>query len=235
MTPYFGEFMGTFLLMLMGGCVNANLDLARTKGSGAGWMLMSWGWGLSVFLGVYTAIALGGSGHLNPAISIGFSAFGQLSSDLLPGYIAAQMAGAFCGAVATWAAFRLHFEATDDPDRKLGVFSTAPAIRHSFSNFMTEAIGTFVLAFGALAASAPTTSLGALDALPVALLVAGIGMGLGGPTGYAINPARDLGPRLAHFVLPISGKRDSDWSYAWIPVAGPIVGALLGAGLYSLL
>tara|TARA_B100001093_G_C26800933_1_gene1003366 strand:+ start:753 stop:1460 length:708 start_codon:yes stop_codon:yes gene_type:complete len=235
MTPYLGEFFGTFLLMLMGGCVNANLDLARTKGSGAGWMLMSWGWGLSVFLGVYTAIALGGSGHLNPAISIGFAAFGQLDGSLLAGYIAAQMAGAFCGAVGTWATFHLHFEATDDPDRKLGVFSTSPAIRHTFSNFLTELIGTFVLAFGALAASAPTTSLGALDALPVALLVAGIGMGLGGPTGYAINPARDLGPRIAHFVLPISGKRDSDWSYAWIPVAGPIVGALLGAGLYSVL
>ena len=139
MTPYLGEFFGTFLLMLMGGCVNANLDLARTKGSGAGWILMSWGWGLSVFLGVYTAIELGGSGHLNPAISIGFVAFGQLDGSLLAGYIAAQMAGAFCGAVGTWAAFRLHFEATDDPDRKLGVFSTSPAIRHSFSNFFDGA------------------------------------------------------------------------------------------------
>ncbi|MDA7709028.1 aquaporin family protein, partial [Flavobacteriales bacterium] len=158
-----------------------------------------------------------------------------LDSTLLLGYVFAQMAGAFCGAVGTWAAFRMHFEATENADRKLGVFSTSPAIRHASSNFLTELIGTFVLAFGALAASAPTSSLGALDALPVALLVAGIGMGLGGPTGYAINPARDLGPRIAHFVLPISGKRDSDWSYSWIPVLGPIVGALLGVGLYSLL
>ncbi|MCH1584538.1 MAG: aquaporin family protein [Flavobacteriales bacterium] len=234
MSPYLGEFIGTFLLILMGGGVNANLDLAKTKGSDSGWLLMSWGWGMAVFLGVYTAIELGGSGHLNPAISIGMAAFGKLDSTLLLGYVFAQMAGAFCGAVGTWAAFRMHFEATENADRKLGVFSTSPAIRHASSNFLTELIGTFVLAFGALAASAPTSSLGALDALPVALLVAGIGMGLGGPTGYAINPARDLGPRIAHFVLPISGKRDSDWSYAWIPVAGPIVGALLGAGLYSL-
>ena len=234
MSPYLGEFLGTFLLILMGGGVNANLDLAKTKGSDSGWLLMSWGWGMAVFLGVYTAIELGGSGHLNPAISIGMAAFGKLDSTLLLGYVFAQMAGAFCGAVGTWAGFRMHFEATENADRKLGVFSTSPAIRHASSNFLTELIGTFVLAFGALAASAPTSSLGALDALPVALLVAGIGMGLGGPTGYAINPARDLGPRIAHFVLPISGKRDSDWSYAWIPVAGPIVGALLGAGLYSL-
>jgi len=235
MSPYLGEFLGTFLLILMGGSVNANLDLAKTKGSGSGWLLMSWGWGMSVFLGVYTALELGGSGHINPAISIGMAAFGKLDSTLLLGYVFAQMAGAFCGAVVTWAAFRMHFEATENADRKLGVFSTSPAIRHTFSNFLTELIGTFVLAFGALAASAPTNSLGALDALPVALLVAGIGMGLGGPTGNAINPARDLGPRIAHFVLPISGKRDSDWSYSWIPVIGPITGALLGVGLYSLL
>ena len=235
MSPYLGEFLGTFLLILMGGGVNANLDLAKTKGSDSGWLLMSWGWGMAVFLGVYTAIELGGSGHLNPAISIGMAAFGKLDSTLLLGYVFAQMAGAFCGAVGTWAAFRMHFEATENADRKLGVFSTSPAIRHASSNFLTELIGTFVLAFGALAASAPTSSLGALDALPVALLVAGIGLGLGGPTGYAINPARDLGPRIAHFVLPISGKRDSDWSYSWIPVLGPIVGALLGVGLYSLL
>jgi len=235
MSPYLGEFLGTFLLILMGGGVNANLDLAKTKGSDSGWLLMSWGWGMAVFLGVYTAIELGGSGHLNPAISIGMAAFGKLDSTLLLGYVFAQMAGAFCGEVGTWAAFRMHFEATENADRKLGVFSTSPAIRHASSNFLTELIGTFVLAFGALAASAPTSSLGALDALPVALLVAGIGMGLGGPTGYAINPARDLGPRIAHFVLPISGKRDSDWSYSWIPVLGPIVGALLGVGLYSLL
>ncbi len=234
MSPYFGEFFGTFLLILMGGGVNANLDLVKTKGAGGGWLMMSWGWGMAVFLGVYTAIELGGSGHLNPAISIGFAAFGQLDSSLLGGYIAAQMAGAFCGAVGTWAAFRKHFEATDDPSKKLGVFSTSPAIPHRMSNFLTEAIGTFVLAFGALAASSPTDTLGALDALPVALLVAGIGMGLGGPTGYAINPARDLGPRLAHFILPIPGKRDSDWSYSWIPIAGPILGALIGAGVYSL-
>ena len=142
---------------------------------------------------------------------------------------------AFCGAVGTWVAFRMHFEATENADSKLGVFSTSPAIRHASSNFLTELIGTFVLAFGALTASAPANSLGALDALPVALLVTGIGMGLGGPTGYAINPARDLGPRIAHSVLPISGKRDSDWSYSWIPVLEPIAGALLGVGLYSVL
>ena len=176
MSPYLGEFLGTFLLILMGGGVNANLDLAKTKGSDSGWLLMSWGWGMAVFLGVYTAIELGGSGHLNPAISIGMAAFGKLDSTLLLGYVFAQMAGAFCGAVGTWAAFRMHFEATENADRKLGVFSTSPAIRHASSNFLTELIGTFVLAFGALAASAPTSSLGALDALPVALLVATSGL-----------------------------------------------------------
>ena len=149
MSPYLGEFLGTFLLILMGGGVNANLDLAKTKGSDSGWLLMSWGWGMAVFLGVYTAIELGGSGHLNPAISIGMAAFGKLDSTLLLGYVFAQMAGAFCGAVGTWAAFRMHFEATENADRKLGVFSTSPAIRHASSNFLTELIGTFVLAFGA--------------------------------------------------------------------------------------
>lgn len=235
MAPYIGEFLGTFLLILMGAGVNANLDLVKTKGHNGGWVLMSLGWGMAVFLGVYTAVHLGGSGHINPAVTIGLGVFGDFDSGLVLGYIVAQMAGAFLGAIAAWAAFRLHFEATDDANKKLGVFSTSPAIRHPFSNFITEMIGTFVLVFGALAASAPTTSLGALDALPVALLVVGIGMGLGGPTGYAINPARDLGPRLAHFVLPISGKRDSDWSYSWVPIAGPIIGGLLGAGLYHLI
>lgn len=232
MGPYIAEFTGTFLLMLVGGGVNANLALTHTKGHNAGWVLMSWGWGLSVFLGVFVSISLGGSGHLNPAISIAMTAIGKLPTNFLLGYILAQLTGAFFGAVCNWLAFRLHFQATEDPNQILGVFSTSPAIRQPFQNTITEAIGTMVLMFGALAASAPSNSLGALDALPVALLVVGIGMGLGGPTGYAINPARDLGPRIAHYILPIPGKRDSDWMYSWVPIVGPIVGALIGASLY---
>ena len=235
MAPYFGEFIGTFLLILMGVSVNANLSLSKTKGYNGGWILMPAGWGISVVLGVYSSNHFGGSGHINPAVSVSLSLYGQLDPGLLPGYIAAQMAGAFCGAITAWAAFIKHFEATDDASKKLGVFSTSPAIPHNFSNFISECIGTFVLVFGVLTLSGPTASNGALDALPVALLVTGIGMGLGGPTGYAINPARDLGPRIAHFILPIPGKGSSDWTYSWIPVLAPITGGLLASGFYHLI
>lgn len=232
MTAYLAEFIGTFLLITVGASVNANVVLQSTKGHGSGWVNITIGWGIAVFLGVYAATSLGGSGHLNPAVSIGIAAFGGLTPSLLPGYIVAQILGAFAGAVLTWMAFYAHFKNTSDPDAILAVFSTSPAIRNTPSNLLTEIIGTFVLVLGALSASPAASTLGALDALPVALLVIGIGMGLGGPTGYAINPARDLGPRIAHALLPIDKKGPSDWAYAWIPIVGPIVGGVLGAGIH---
>jgi len=235
MEPYIGEFIGTALLLLIGSGVVANVLLEQNKGKGGGWLVICWAWGIAVFLGVYTATALGGSGHINPAVTLGLAAFGGFDTALVPGYIAAQMLGALVGSSLAWLAYKQHFDASSDGDLKLAVFSTAPAIRNTLWNLITETIGTFVLVFGALSITAPTDSLGSLDALPVALLVIGIGLGLGGPTGFAINPARDLGPRIAHALLPIHGKRDSDWSYAWIPVVGPIVGGMLGAALYGAL
>lgn len=233
MSPFIGEFFGTALLILMGGGVVANVVLNKTKGQSSGWIVISFGWAMAVFLGVYASTNLGGSGHLNPAVTIALAAFGDFDKGLLLPYIGAQFAGAFVGAVLVWFSYKQHFDATTDGDLQLGVFSTAPAIRNPLYNLATEVVGTFVLVFGALTISKPGSTLGALDALPVALLVLGIGLSLGGPTGYAINPARDLGPRIAHFVLPIPGKRDSDWGYALIPVVGPVAGGLLAAWLYS--
>jgi glycerol uptake facilitator protein len=234
MSPFLGEFIGTALLIIMGAGVVANVVLNKTKGQNSGWIVITFGWAMAVFLGVYASNSLGGSGHLNPAVSIGLAVFGDFEPSLLPTYLAAQFGGAFTGAVIAWIAYKQHFDQTSDKDLKLAVFSTAPAIRNPLYNLLTEIIGTFILLFGALTMSKSAATLGALDALPVALLVLGIGLSLGGPTGYAINPARDLGPRIAHFVLPIPGKRNSDWNYAWIPVIGPIVGGLLAAGLFKL-
>jgi glycerol uptake facilitator protein len=235
MEAYIAEFIGTALLLLLGSGVVANVLLDQSKGKDGGWLVICWAWAIAVFLGVYAATTLGGSGHLNPAVTLGFAAFAGFDAAMVPGYIAAQVAGAFVGSSLAWLTYKPHFDATADADVKLAIFCTAPAIRNTPWNLITEAIGTFVLVFGALSISAPTDSLGALDALPVALLVLGIGLALGGPTGYAINPARDFGPRLAHAVLPISGKRDADWGYAWVPIVAPIVGGLLGAGLFSIL
>ena len=234
MSPFLGEFIGTALLIILGAGVVANVVLNKTKGQNSGWIVITFGWAMAVFLGVYASNSLGGSGHLNPAVSIGLAVFGDFDPSLLPTYLAAQFGGAFSGAVIVWIAYKQHFDQTADKDLKLAVFSTAPAIRNPLYNLLTEIIGTFILLFGALTMSKSAATLGALDALPVALLVLGIGLSLGGPTGYAINPARDLGPRIAHFVLPISGKRNSDWGYAWIPVVGPIIGGLLAAGFYKL-
>jgi glycerol uptake facilitator protein len=235
MSPFLGEFIGTALLITMGGGVVANVVLSKTKGQNSGWIVITFGWAMAVFLGVYASNSLGGSGHLNPAVTIGLAAFGDFDTSLLVTFLAAQFAGAFTGAVIVWLAYKQHFDETTDKDLKLAVFSTGPAIRNPVYNLLTEIIGTFILLFGALTMSKSAATLGALDALPVALLVLGIGLSLGGPTGYAINPARDLGPRIAHFVLPIPGKRNSDWSYAWIPIAGPIIGGLLAACLYRLI
>jgi glycerol uptake facilitator protein len=233
MSPFTGEFIGTALLIIMGGGVVANVVLSKTKGNNSGWIVITFGWAMAVFIGVYASTTLGGSGHLNPAVTIALSALGDFDRSLLGTYLAAQFTGAFTGAVIVWLAYKKHFDESADKDLKMAVFCTAPAIRNPFFNFLTEAIGTFVLLFGALAMSKSAQTLGALDALPVALLVLGIGLSLGGPTGYAINPARDLGPRIAHFILPIPGKRDSDWAYSWIPVIAPVIGALLAVLAYQ--
>ena len=236
MSPFLGEFIGTMLLIIMGDGVVANVVLNKTKGNNSGWIVITFGWAMAVFLGVYASNSLGGGGHLNPAVTIAMATFNpDFNSSLMPTYIAAQFAGAITGAIIVWLAYKQHFDATDDKDGKLAVFCTAPAIRGSFYNLITEIIGTFVLGFGALAMSKPTDALGTLNALPVALLVLGIGLSLGGPTGYAINPARDLGPRIAHFILPVKNKRDSDWGYSWIPVVGPIIGALIAVYLFKLI
>lgn len=235
MSPFIGEFIGTTLLIIMGGGVVANVVLPKTKGGQSGWIVITFGWAMAVFLGVYSSVYLGGSGHLNPAVTIALAATGVFDASLLLTYIAAQFLGAFTGAVITWLAYKQHFDEDGDAGLKLAVFSTAPAIANPVMNVITEFVGTFVLMFGALAMSKPAASMGGLDALPVALLVLGIGLSLGGPTGYAINPARDLGPRIAHFILPIKGKGSSNWGYSWVPVVGPILGALAGALLFKCL
>jgi glycerol uptake facilitator protein len=235
MSPFLGEFIGTMLLIIMGDGVVANVVLNKTKGNNGGWIVITFGWAMAVFLGVYASNKLGGSGHLNPAVTIALAVFNDFDSSLLPTYIAAQFAGAATGAVIVWLAYKQHFDETTDGDTKLAVFSTGPAIRNAFHNLLTEAIGTFILGFGAMAMSKPTSTLGTLDALPVGLLILGIGLSLGGPTGYALNPARDLGPRIVHFILPIKNKRNSDWGYSWIPVVGPIIGALLAVYLFNLI
>lgn len=232
---FFGEFVGTALLLVLGGGVVANVVLNKTKGNNSGWIVITFGWAIAVFVGVYASNKLGGSGHLNPAVTIAMATFhiNNFDSSLLPVYIIAQLTGAFVGAIIVWITYKQHFDATDDGSLKLAVFSTAPAIRNPFYNLVTEIVGTFILVFGAMSMSASEIKLGTLDALPVGLLVLGIGLSLGGPTGYAINPARDLGPRIAHFILPIKNKGTSDWNYSWIPVAGPIIGGLLAAFLYG--
>lgn len=235
MSAFTGEFIGTALLIILGDGVVANVVLDKTKGNGGGLIAITFGWAIAVFLGVYASTSLGGSGHLNPAVTIAMVSINKLDPSLIATYLGAQFAGAFTGAVIVWLTYKNHFDDTNNKDLKLAVFCTGPSIRKPIYNIITEAVGTFVLIFGALLMSAPVQSMGTLDALPVALLVLGIGLSLGGPTGYAINPARDLGPRIAHFILPIPNKRDSDWGYALIPVIGPIIGGLIAAFVFKLL
>lgn len=235
MSPFLGEFVGTGCITLLGGGVVANVILSKTKGHNGGLIAITFGWAMAVFIGVFTATKLGSDGHLNPAITIAFALFNDFSPAQVGTYLAAQFLGAISGSLLVWLAYKQHFDATTDADAKLGVFCTSPAIRNPIFNLITEIIGTFVLVFGALAIAKPAASMGALDALPVALIVLAIGLSLGGPTGYAINPARDLAPRIAHFLLPIPGKRDSDWSYAWVPIVGPLIGAMIAAKVFTLL
>ena len=234
-SPFFGELFGTFVLVLLGDGVVAGVLLKRSKGENAGWLVVTAGWGLAVFAGIVTAQASGSpDAHLNPAVTLGAAIVSGDFGKLLP-YSLAQLVGAFLGAAVVWLHYLPHWALTDDKDIKLGTFCTAPAVRRPGANLASEIIATFVLVVVAAAIfSARVAAMGpaaGLGPLMVGSLVWGIGMSLGGPTGYAINPARDLGPRLAHAVLPIAGKRDSDWGYAAIPVAGPLIGGAL-AGLF---
>lgn len=248
MQPFYGEIIGTALLILLGNGVVANVVLPQTKGNQSGWIVIAFGWGMAVFVAVWCSAAMSGA-HLNPAVTLGLAWAGQLEWSLAPTYVGAQMLGAFLGALLVWVVYRDHYAACEDGDAQLATFSTSPAIRRPLNNTICEAIGTFVLVYAVLSAAEPafempsTTDaveeatpklgLGTLGALPVGLLVLAIGLSLGGPTGYAINPARDLGPRIAHMLLPLSFKRDSDWSYAWVPIVGPCLGAIAAAILHQ--
>jgi len=240
MSPFVAEFVGTMLLVLLGDGVVANVVLTRSKGQNSGWIVITTGWGLAVTVAVYSVGIVSG-GHLNPAVTLGLASIGQFAWVKVPGYIVAQVAGGFAGAVLVWLAYLPHWSITEDKATKLGVFCTIPAVRQPRLNFLTEAIGTFVLLLGVLAIPSVKNlkpELGfatGLGPFLIGLLVWSIGLSLGGSTGYAINPARDFGPRLAHFFLPINGKGDSDWGYAWVPIAGPIIGGIAGAIFYKIL
>ena len=218
----------------LGNAVVANVVLKDTKGSGAGWITISFGWGTAVFVAVFIVAGYSGA-HINPAVTLGLALAGSFEWTSVPLYLTAQFLGGALGAFLVWLHYRDHFEATDDADAKLAVFCTAPAIRNNLSNLLSEIIATFVLVFAVLYMVKPDVGLGALDALPVGAVVLAIGLTLGGTTGYAINPARDLSPRIIHALVPISGKRDNDWRYAWIPVLGPIIGGLLAGGTFVLI
>lgn len=220
------EFIGTAILILFGAGVCANVSLKKTKGNNSGWVVISFGWGLAVFVAAFIADPFSGA-HLNPAVTIGLAVTGAFKGSVV-GYIIAQMLGAIVGATLVFIMYKPHFDVEENPDAKLGVFCTSPAIKSLPSNVASEIIGTFMLVFGILMVSGAKIA----GPFPVSMLIVAIGMSLGGTTGYAINPARDLGPRIAHAILPIKGKRNSDWGYAWVPVIGPICGALLAAALY---
>ncbi len=232
MTPFIAEIAGTAVLITLGSGVVANVLLSRTKGNNSGLIVIALAWAVAVFVGVYISAADSGA-HLNPAVTIGLAVAGKFSWDLVPAYILAQFLGAFIGSVLTWLTYRDHFDDTTDPGLILAVFSTGPAIRKPVNNFITETVATFIFMFSILHIQKGEMKLGSLDALPVALLVLGIGLSMGGPTGYSINPARDLGPRFMHALLPIRHKGGSDWAYAPVPVLGPVAGAVLAALLYT--
>ncbi len=254
MSPIIAEIVGTAILILLGNGVVANVLLKETKGNNGGWIVITWGWGIAVFVAVYTMGQFSGA-HINPAVTVGLASAGLFEWGLVIPYIIAQIIGGALGAILVWLAYKDHFKASEKEKLILACHSTIPNIRNYPSNFMTETIGTLILVFGVLYLVSPGFvgaegelletitiegkevgfGLGALSALPVGLLVLGIGLSLGGPTGYAINPARDLGPRLMHAVLPISNKGSSDWAYSWVPIAAPLFGGVLAAGLYLLL
>lgn len=247
MNTFVAELVGTMFLIILGDGVVANVVLQKTKGNDSGWIVITTGWGLAVAMSVYCVGRISGA-HINPAVTIGLASIGQFPWADVPAYLAAQMIGAILGAVVVWLAYLPHWKVTEDPADKLAVFCTGPAIRAPFANFICEVIGTAALLFGVLGIGANAGAIaesGTIDfsavfstgiaPLLVGFLVWGIGLSLGGPTGYAINPARDLGPRIAHALLPIAGKGGSDWEYSWIPVVGPILGGVVGATLFNLL
>ncbi len=231
MTAFLGEIIGTALLILLGDGVVANVVLKGTKGNNSGWIVITFGWAMAVFVGVFVSASASGA-HLNPAVTVALATAGKFDWHQVPVYLLAQMLGACLGAFLVWAHYKPHFDVTESQDGKLAVFCTAPAIRASGLNLVSEIIGTAVLVYAVLHITSPSSGLGSLDALPVALVVLVIGLSLGGTTGYAINPARDLGPRLMHALLPLPNKGHSDWNYAWIPVLGPIIGGLVAALIY---
>tara|TARA_R110002033_G_scaffold8237_4_gene28496 strand:- start:8324 stop:9052 length:729 start_codon:yes stop_codon:yes gene_type:complete len=241
MTPFIAEIIGTTILILLGGGVVANVVLNKTIGNNSGWIVITTGWALAVYVAVVIAGPYSGA-HINPAVTVAVAITGKFPWSDVPMYVLAQLIGAMIGSSAVWLTYRNHFDETEDADSKKAVFCTAPAIRNTFSNFFSEMIGTFVLLFtiffftdAGINETETVIGLGSLGALPVALLVWSIGLSLGGTTGYAINPARDLGPRIMHAILPIKNKANSDWSYAWIPILGPLVGGALAALLMIVL
>lgn len=229
------EIIGTMFLILLGDGVVANVLLGKTKGNSSGWIVITTAWAMAVYVGVYTSVATGGSGHLNPAVTIGLAVNGAVAWGDTIWYFIGEFVGAFLGAILVWLAYYKHWAETADAGLKLAVFCTAPAIRNYAWNLVTEIIGTFALMFGVFAIAGGADPGAVLGAIPVAFLVWVIGLALGGPTGYAINPARDLGPRIIHAILPIPGKGGSDWGYSWVPVIGPIIGAVLAALLWGVL
>lgn len=238
MSPFLAELLGTMLLIILGDGVVANVVLNKTKGQNSGWIVITAGWAFAVTVAVYAVGTFSGA-HLNPAVTIGLASIGKFAWGSVPAYLAAQLLGAFLGAAIVWLAYLPHWAATESPGSKLAVFCTGPAIRNPVSNLITEVTGTAVLVLGVLAILTPRNlnpdygwNVGFGPAL-VGVIVWAIGLSLGGPTGYAINPARDLGPRIAHALLPIAGKGNSDWSYAWVPVVGPIIGGVIAALLYK--
>lgn len=233
MNAFFAEFFGTAMIIVFGSGVVANVLLDKTKGNNSGWIVITFGWAVGVFTGVLIAAPVSGA-HLNPAVTLALVLANKFSVSLLPLYFCAQLSGAMFGAFLVWLAYKKHFDATVDADLKLAVFCTSPNIRSYWYNVITEVIGTYVLALAVLYMAEPEVGLGSLNALPVAIVVLGLGLSLGGPTGYAINPARDLGPRIMHFFLPIPLKGDSDWKYSWVPVFGPFIGASVAAFMFDL-
>ncbi len=240
MSPILAELLGTMLLVVLGDGVVGNVVLARTKGNNSGWIVITAGWAFAVTIAVYAVGSISGA-HLNPAVTIAMASIGKFAWANVPGYIAAQLTGGFLGGVIVWLAYLPHWAATDDKEAKLAVFSTGPAIRSSGANVIAEAIGTAMLVLALLAVLSPSNLVPNSDMAKgfspvlVGVIIWSIGLSLGGTTGYAINPARDLGPRIAHAVLPIAGKGGSDWGYAWVPVVGPVVGGLIGAVAYRAL
>ena len=239
MSPILAEVFGTAVLIILGDGVVANVVLQRSKGQNSGWIVITAGWAAAVTIAVYCVNAISGA-HLNPAVTIALATTGAFDWAKVPMYIVAQIAGGFIGGVVVWLAYLPHWKATPDPVSKLSVFSTTPAIRQPGANLVAEIIGGFMLVLALLTVLSPSNFVPGSDLakgfgpLLVGVIVMAIGLSLGGPTGYAINPARDLGPRIAHAVLPIDGKGSSDWGYSWIPIVGPIIGGVLGALLYQM-